>query len=122
MGLFLKKKLKERKFALVGAILPGVSVLRPDNSNPQGQLVIEMRIGVELQIVHNGSCGLQLDGAVQLHELPEGEGAEYKLHITTVQIGVQLAGEQIGVGTGDINVTVRHHLKGIDAFFQCCIS
>ena len=62
-----------------------------------------------------GLRGLRLDGAVQLHELPEGEGVDHKLHIPPAQIGSQLAGQQFGVGTGDVNVAVQCHPEGIDA-------
>ena len=62
-----------------------------------------------------GVRGLRLDGAVQLHELPEGEGVDHELHIPPAQIGGQLAGQQLGVGTGDVDVAVQCHPEGVDA-------
>ena len=51
---------------------------------------------------------------IQLQELPEGEGIDHELHIPSAQIGSQFTGEQPGIGTGEIDVTVQSHPQGID--------
>ena len=44
---------------------------------------------------------------VQLHELPEGERIDHKLHIPTAQIGRKLTGQQLCIGASDVNITIQ---------------
>ena len=72
-----------------------------------GQILAETLAGISIRV----------DGTVQLDKFRKGERIDHKFHIPSGQIGSQLAGKQLGIGTGDINVTVQLHAEGIDTFF-----
>ena len=44
---------------------------------------------------------------VQLHELPEGERIDHKLHIPSAQVGRKLTGQQLCIRAGDVDITVK---------------
>jgi len=60
---------------------------------------------IRLETLLDGRIGC--DRAIQLHELPEGERIDHKLHIPTAQIGRKLTGQQLCIGSGDVDITVK---------------
>ena len=52
---------------------------------------------------------------VQLHELPEGERIDHKLHIPTAQISRKLTGQQLCIGSGDVDVAIQRNTERVDA-------
>lgn len=67
-----------------------------------------------LETLLDGRIGA--DRAVQLHELSERKRIDHKLHIPTAQISRKLTGQQLRIGTGDVDVAIQRNAEGIDAF------
>ena len=59
---------------------------------------------------------IRRDRAVQFQKLREGERVDHKLDIAPAQTGRKLAGQQLGVGAGNVDVAVKRNAQGVDAF------
>ena len=54
---------------------------------------------------------------MEIQKLPEGQRQYLDLHMPPRQVGGKLRGQQVCVGTGDIDVTVKIHPEGIYGVF-----
>ena len=66
------------------------------------------------------SCRVGCNGfncSVEFEKFSKREGVNGKFHIAPAQHGRQFAGQQLGVGAGDVNVAVQLNAEGVDGFF-----
>ena len=66
------------------------------------------------------SCRVGCTGfnrSVEFEKFSKREGVNGKFHIAPAQHGRQFAGQQLGVGTGDVNVAVQLNAEGVNGFF-----
>lgn len=66
------------------------------------------------------SCRVGCTGfnrSVEFEKFSKREGVNGKFHIAPAQHGRQFAGQQLGVGAGDVNVAVQLNAEGVYGFF-----
>ena len=68
---------------------------------------------IRLETLLDGRIGC--DRAIQLHELPKRKRIDHKLHIPTAQISRKLTGQQLCIGSGDVDVAIQRNTERVDA-------
>ena len=71
----------------------------------------------EIFLKAGGNGCIRRNRAVQLNKLTEREGVNDKFHIPAAQIAGEFSGQKLGIGAGDVDITVQRNAERVNALF-----